>query len=55
MESRIKPQSPSIRQGKFMEEKELLLMKYQGIFKNNISEFSEKVIPRLRKKKNNAK
>ena len=30
-------------------------MKFQGIFRNNIKEFAERVMPRLRNKKNFAK
>ncbi len=55
MELKIKPTTPSVRVNKFTQEKELMLMKYQGIFRNNISEFAEKVIPRLKDKKNYAK
>jgi hypothetical protein len=55
MALKIKPQSPLTRQDKFSEEKEFLLMKYQGIFKNNIKEYAERVIPRVRNKKNYAK
>lgn len=33
-------------------EKERILMKYSGIFKNNIREFAEKIIKRQKKVKN---
>jgi len=55
MASEIKPQSPKTRRDNFAKEKDLLLMKFQGIFRHNIKEYAEKVIPRLRKKKNFAK
>jgi hypothetical protein len=38
--------------GKINQDKELLLMTYQGIFKNNIKEYAERVIPKLKVKKN---
>ena len=34
------------------QDKERLLMRYQGIFKNNIAEYAEKIKPQLRKIKN---
>ena len=34
------------------QDKERLLMQYQGIFKNNIQEYAEKVKPRLKTIKN---
>ena len=52
MDLKIKPISPLARANKFPQEKELMLMKYQGIFKNNISEFAEMIKPKLKKKKN---
>lgn len=55
MDLKIKPITPSVRVNRFPQEKELMLMKYQGIFRNNISEFAKKVLPRLKKQKNYAK
>lgn len=48
----IKPQTTKIRRDNFENEKEFLLMKFQGIFKKNIKEYSEMVVPKLRNKKN---
>ena len=55
MSLNIKPQSPLVRLAKYKEEKDFLLMKYQGIFRNNIKEYAEKVLPKLKVKKNYAK
>ena len=41
--------------GKINQDKETLLMIYQGVFKNNIKEYSERVIPKLKVKKNYAR
>lgn len=55
MDLKIKPTTPSVRVNKFPQEKELMLMKYQGIFRHNISEYAEKVLPRFKKQKNYSK
>ena len=50
------PQSPLVRQSKLDETaKEKLLMIYQGIFRHNIKEFAEMVIPKQRTKTNYSK
>ena len=54
MERELEPKSPSIRRNSYLEEKELLLMKFQGIFKHNIKEYSQ-VMPKHKNKKNYAK
>ena len=55
MDKNLQPQSPLQRQNNFAKEKDILLMKYHGIFKKNIKEYAEKVIPILRKKTNYSK
>jgi hypothetical protein len=55
MEYKLKPKSPKIRAANFEQEKDLMLMKYQGIFKHNIKEYAEKVIPKLKNKTNYAR
>lgn len=50
------PQSPLVRANRFgLDDKERLLMIHQGIFRNNIKEFAEKVMPKMREKKNYAR
>jgi hypothetical protein len=55
MELKIKPVSPLVRLANYKEEKDLLLMKYQGIFRNNIKEYADTIKPLLKKKKNYSK
>ena len=45
-------QRTKLLKGKINQDKELLLMTYQGIFKNNIKEYADRVIPKLKVKKN---
>jgi hypothetical protein len=55
MALKLQPQNPSIRRDNFPQEKDFILMKYPGIFKKNIKEYAEKVIPRFKNIKNYSK
>lgn len=57
MEYQPPKKKPSVRQSNLSDEdeKERVLMQYAGIFKKNIKEFAETVIPRLKQKKNLSK
>lgn len=55
MNHRLQLKKPRPRTGRVLnspEEKERILQQYAGIFKNNIKEFGEKVLPRLKPIKN---
>ena len=55
MDPSIKPQTPSMRRGNFAQERELLLMKFPGIFKNNIAEYAQTIPKLIRKRRNIAR
>lgn len=57
MELQEQNQKKQIKQGSIYDpkERERLLMQYQGIFKNNIHQYSQRVIKKFRKQKNFAR